>query len=165
MTSVDDVPLAHTPDGGWATTPPPPVLTGCDEPLPAEAPDLRGLWRAVEIEVGGEVLPDHPILGHTERVEQAGDRLVITTAGIVHDMRCDGTEDRGLRDVMHTDHSTPIHAVATYEGGVHVMRPIGYPGIEVTRQRDGDDVLWSYAGAFVARLRRIADESAPWPES
>jgi hypothetical protein len=30
---------------------PPPVLAGCDEPLIAGAPDMRGLWRVVAVEV------------------------------------------------------------------------------------------------------------------
>lgn len=43
------------------------------------------------------------------------------------------------------------------ELGVHVLRPVGAAGAEVTRKRDGDDMIWSYAGAFVARLRRRDD--------
>ena len=90
--------------------------------------------------------------GHVERVEQCGDRIVITAGGVIHDMRCDGTVERGVHDVAQLDHATPITVVATYEDGVHVLRPVGMP-IEVTRRRDGDDMIWTYVG-FTARLAR-----------
>ena len=43
--------------------------------------------------------------------------------------------------------------VATYEDVMHVLRPAGIP-IEVTRRRDGADMVWDYVG-FRARLRRL----------
>jgi hypothetical protein len=54
---------------------------------------------------------------------------------------------------MQSDFTTEISVVATYEDGVHVLRPVGVP-FEVTRRRDGDDMIWTYFG-FTARLRRI----------
>jgi hypothetical protein len=148
-------PVAHTPPGGWGDTMPPPILAGCDEPLVAGAPDLRGMWQVIAVEVDGEPAPaDHPVYAHEERVEQAGDRLVVTAAGIIHDMRCDGTVENGVHDVMQGDFTTPITVVATYEDGVHTLRPVGLP-VGVTRRLDGDEMIWSYAGAFVARLRRV----------
>jgi hypothetical protein len=83
--------------------------------------------------------------------EQCGDRLVVTAAGVVHDMRCDGTEEHGVHDVAEWDKRTEITVVATYEDGVHVLRPVGLAGIEVTRRRDGDELVWTYPG-FTARL-------------
>ena len=50
MTSVRDVPVAHTPRGGYGLEMPPPILSGCTEPLVAGAPDLRGLWRTVSVD-------------------------------------------------------------------------------------------------------------------
>ena len=88
-----------------------------------------------------------------QRVEQCGDRLVVTGGGVVHDMRCDGTTEHGVHDVAEFDKQTEITVVATYEDGVHVLRPVGLP-IEVTRRRDGDDMIWDYLG-FTARLQRI----------
>jgi len=67
---------------------------------------------------------------------------------------CDGTEEHGVHDVAEFDHRTPITVVATYEDGVHVLRPVGLPGVEVTRERDGDQVVWTYVG-FEARLERV----------
>jgi hypothetical protein len=66
--SVDDVPVAHTPPGGYGATFPAPVLAGCNDPLVAGAPDLRGLWQVVEVTVEGGVVTDHPALGHLQRV-------------------------------------------------------------------------------------------------
>ena len=104
------------------------------------APDLRGTWKVITVEVGNEPAPaSHPAYAHVERIEQCDDRLVVTGGGVIHDMRCDGTEAHGVHDVMATDFTTPITVVATYED----------------RRLDGDDMIWCYLG-FTARLRRIA---------
>ncbi|MGH9274911.1 MAG: hypothetical protein ACRDZU_09715 [Acidimicrobiales bacterium] len=153
---ADAIPVAHTPPGGYGAVMPPPVLAGCTEPLVAGAPDLRGTWAVATIEVGGAVVDDHPALGKVQRIEQGGDRLVVTASGVVHDMRCDGTEANGVHDVMQTDFTTEITVVATFEEGVHVLRPVGVP-IEVRRWLDGDRMVWDYAGLFTARLERIGD--------
>ncbi len=155
--SVDDIPVAHSSPGGYGDTMPPPVLGACWEPLVDGAPDLRGLWEVVSVEIDGAVVPDHPATGNRQRIEQCGDRLVVTSAGIIHDMRCDGVLEHGVNDVMHTDFTTPIHVVATYENGVHVLRPDGLT-IEVRRWREGGRMLWDYVG-FTATLDRIGDSS------
>lgn len=154
--SIDAIPVAHTPSGGYGAVMPPPVLAGCREPLVAGAPDLRGTWVAVAATVGTAGVDEHPVLGSTQRIEQAGDRLVVTAGGVIHDMRCDGTEANGVHDVMQTDFATPITVVATYEDGVHVLRPVGVP-IEVRRWLEGEQMVWDYAGAFTACLERIGD--------
>jgi hypothetical protein len=150
-----DIPVAHTPAGGYGSVFPAPVLAGCTEPLIEGAPDLRGTWQVIGVDVdGAPARADHPVYGHVERVEQCGDRLVVTAGGVIHDMRCDGTVDHGVHDVAQLDYETVISVVATYENGVHVLRPVGIP-VEVTRRLDGDDMIWSYPG-FTARLRRRA---------
>ncbi len=157
MVRVDDVPVAHTPPGGYGDAVPPPVLTGCDDALVAGAPDLRGVWRVVEVfDADGGRLTSHPAVGHVQRIEQSGDRMVVTGGGVVHDMRCDGNADHGVHDVAEFDKRTEITVVATYEDGVHVLRPHGLP-IEVKRWRDGDHMMWQYVG-FTARLARVSDD-------
>jgi hypothetical protein len=156
--SADDIPVAHTPEGGWHGTMPAPILAGCTEPLVDGAPDLGGLWQVVEVEAGGAVVPDHRALGRVQRIEQCGDRLVVTAGGIIHDMRVDGTEENGVHDVAEMDYATPITVVATYEDGVHVLRPVGLP-VEVRRRREGDQLVWDYVG-FTARLDKIGDADA-----
>lgn len=138
-----EIPVARTPPGGWRGDDwPAPVLAGCDDPLVEGAPDLRGVWR---VDRG-------PLQGHVERIEQAGDRVVITAAGIIHDMFADGSLERGVNDVG--------------EGGVHVSvaarfedgRLNLYPGdrriVAVTRYRDGDELIWRW-GPWRNRLRRV----------
>ncbi len=142
---VDDIPVAHTPPGGYGETLPDPILSDCHDPLVDGAPDLRGLWLVVEVLAHGDVVGDHAALGHVQRIEQCGDRLVVTAGGVIHDMRCDGTREHGVHDVAEFDKQTPITVVATYEDGVHVLRPEGIP-IEVTRRREGPDMIWDYLG-------------------
>jgi hypothetical protein len=137
---------------------PPRVLAGCTDPLAPGAPDLRGTWTVVEGEAGGAPLPDdHPIRSHVERIEQAADRVVVTAGGVVHDMRADGTHEHGVNDVMAGDFTTEISVAASFEDGVLVLRPKGLDGVEVRRWRDGDQLLWDYAGAFTVRMARTAD--------
>jgi hypothetical protein len=150
--SADDIPVAFTPPGGW-TEMPPPVLADCTEPLDAGAVDMRGTWAVVQVEKDGAEDPTHDALGEVQRIEQCGDRVVITAGGIVHDMRADGTEENGVHDVAAADKTTPIVVVATFEDGVHVLRPVGVP-LEVKRRIDGDQLIWEYVG-FTARLDKV----------
>ncbi len=162
--SVDQIPVVYTPSGGW-TDWPAPMLDVCADALVEQAPDLRGLWRTIEVIVEGEVQPEHAGLGHVQRIEQAGNRLIVTAAGIIHDMRCDGTEENGVHDVAEFDKTTEIHVVASYEDQVHVLRPQGLP-IEIKRWREDEHLMWQYVG-YTARLERVGDpgvivhESAP----
>ena len=154
---ADEIPVAHTPPGGYGTSMPPPVLAGCTEPLAEGVPDLRGTWRVVAVEVAAAPAgADHPAMGLIQRIEQCGDRLVVTASGVIHDMRCDGTEANGVHDVLQSDFATEITVVASFEDGVHVLRPKGVP-IEVTRWLEGEQMVWQYATLFTARLERIGD--------
>jgi hypothetical protein len=137
---ADDVPVAHTPPGGYGATFPPPVLARCTEPLVAV------------VRSGRPAPADDPVYSHIERIEQCGNRLVVTGGGVIHDMRCDGTAENGVNDVAAAT-GQPIQVIATYENGVHVLRPVGLAGIEITRQLEGDQMLWNYLN-FVAHLRR-----------
>ena len=155
MTSVRDVPVAHTPAGGYGTEMPPPILAGCTDPLVEGAPDLAGTWKVVDARANGEALPeDHPIWQHVERIEQAGDRVVVTSSGVVHDMIVDGTFERGVDDVMAADFTTPIAVAARFEDAVLVLRPRDLPGVEVRRWREGPQLVWEYHTAFTARMER-----------
>ena len=51
--AADDIPVAHTPAGGYGPNFPPLILAGCNEPLVAGAPDLRGTWKVVRAQRGG----------------------------------------------------------------------------------------------------------------
>lgn len=155
---ASEIPVAKTPPGGLGKVLPPPILSACTEPLAEGIPDLRGFWKARSVTIGGQEVPaEHPMRNHEERVEQAGLRLIVTSTPVIHDMVCDGTVENGVDDVAAANLNQRIQVVATFEDGVHVLRPVGLPGVEVTRRLDGDELVWSYAGAFVCRMTRTVD--------
>jgi hypothetical protein len=148
---ADDIPVAHTPPGGYGKTFPAPVLAACTEPLAAGAPDLRGVWKALAIERDGKPLPaDDPMYGYAERIEQCGNRVVAMGHGQIADARADGSERNAVHEVSALDMKTRIVAIASYEDGVFVLRPllvrwipVTIPWIKVTRQLDADGrMVW-----------------------
>ncbi|HEX3705955.1 MAG TPA: hypothetical protein VHV76_04930 [Mycobacteriales bacterium] len=157
MVAATEIPKAFTPPGGWHGEMPPDVLAGCTEPLAAGAPDLRGLWRSVDVtdNDGGSLPADHPIRDYVERIEQAGNRVVVTSAGIIHDMYADGTLENGVNDVLQSDYVTKISVAATFEDGVLVLRPDGFAGVEIRRWREGSQLRWRYHSLFTATLERV----------
>lgn len=151
---ADEIPVAHTPPGGYGDELPPPVLGACTEPLAPGVVDLRGTWRVVSVTwKSGSAPPVDRISDHVERIEQCGDRVCITAGGVIHDMRADGTAEHGVNDVASVG-GQEISVVCTFENGVHTLRPVGMPGVEVTRRLDGAQLVWDYGPLFVARLER-----------
>ena len=156
MPSVLEIPKSFTPAGGYGTEMPAPVLAGCTDALAENIPDFRGLWQAIDVRVNGEVAPPQlKVWQHVERIEQAGNRVVITAGGVVHDMYADGTFENGVNDVMGADFVTPISVSATFEKDVLVLRPRGLDGVEIKRWFDGEHLMWEYSTAFTVRLKRI----------
>jgi len=146
-----DIPVAHTPPGGWHGTMPPPVLAGCTEPIAPGLPDFRGTWQAFEVINDGVASTDSR---HIERIEQAGDRVVITAGGIIHDMRADGTLENGVNDVSGAGF-LPIQVAATFEDGALVLRP-NNAFAAVTRHLEGDVLVWHLVPMKrVTRMRRM----------
>ena len=147
---VDEIAIAHTPPGGWHGTMPLPALDGCDEPLAPGVPDFRGLWQAFEVTVAGQRIAD---ISHRERIEQAGNRVVITAGGVIHDMRTDGTLENGVNDVSARGFA-PISVAASFEDGALVLRP-NNAFIAVTRHLEGDVLVWRLIPFDrVTRMRR-----------
>ncbi|MFQ5382024.1 MAG: hypothetical protein ACE5EF_10435 [Dehalococcoidia bacterium] len=138
---ADDIPVAKTPDGGWKEFPSP-VLAGCDEPLADGVPDLRGVWRAYQ----------GPLKGHIERIEQAGNRVVITGGGVIHDMRADGTLEHGVNDAGAG--GSAISVAARFERGRLNLYPGDRRVAVVTRYLDGEEMVWRW-GPYRNRLRRL----------
>jgi len=137
---ADDIPMAYTPGcDGW-TEWPLPVLAACREPLTDGAPDLRGLWL-------------DETSGHLERVEQCGDRVVVTAAGVIHDMRADGTLRNGVNDVNPA--CMRIRNRTRYRDGVLEMDGYGIPWFRVKRWMEGDELRWTHPQAGNHRMRRI----------
>jgi hypothetical protein len=128
-----DIPVAHTPPGGYGKTFPAPVLAHCAEPLAAGAPDLRGIWKTLYAERNGEPAPKGDrIWNYVERIEQCGDRIVDMGGGTIADARADGSAQNGVHDVSVFDYKTPINVIASYEDRVFVLRPLLIPGIPAT---------------------------------
>lgn len=147
----DEIPVAHTPPGGWQGEMPPPVLAGCNEPIATGLPDLRGLWKAFAVEVDGLTVDD---LSHVERVEQAGNRVVITSGGVIHDMRADRTLENGVNDVSARGFA-PIQVAASFEGETLVLRP-NNAFVAVTRHLEGEVLVWHLVPMKrVTRMRRV----------
>jgi hypothetical protein len=152
MVRADAIPVAHTPAGFWQGAMPPPVLAGCTEPPADGVPDLRGLWRAYAVEDHGR-----PVAGvqHKERIEQCGNRVVITAEGIIHDMRADGTLVHGVNDVAARS-GRPIAVAATFEDNRLALRPDN-GAIAVTRELIDDELVWTIVPlGRVVRMRRVA---------
>jgi hypothetical protein len=148
---ADDIPVAHTPPGGWGKTFPKPVLAACTEPLVKGAPDLRGIWKIISVERDGKPLPKgDPMYTYAERIEQCGNRIVDMGHGQIADARADGTVQNAVHEVSAFDYKTRIIAVASYEDGAFVLRPLPVlwipltiPWLKVTRTLDAHGhMIW-----------------------
>ena len=127
---ASDIPKAYTKDCGWKTWPMP-VLAECTEPLADGVVDLRGLWVS---ETDG--------VDHVERVEQCGNRMVVTSAGIIHDFYADGTFKNGAHDVNPS--CINIWATPVWQNDVLRFQPFGLPIDMITREMEGDQLIWNY---------------------
>ena len=149
LVKATDIPVAYTPNGGYRRSFPAPVLVSCTEPLSADAPDLRGVWQCYK----------GRMKGHVERIEQCGNRVVITAGGVIHDMKVDGTLENGVHDV--TSRGAEVHVAADFKNGQLQLRPNGKRLVVVRRYLDGDDLIWWY-GPFKNRLRRLTEPMESW---
>lgn len=138
-----DIPKAFTPGCGW-TRWPMPVLAQCTEALAPGVGDLRGLWRSTS--PAG--------LDHVERVEQCGNRTVVTSAGIIHDFITDNTLANGSRDIEPPG-CTNTWVSIEWHNGVQKYHPFGLPYTIVTRQRQGEELVWNYPATGEVRMKRI----------
>lgn len=148
-----DIPKGNTPGCSY-THFPLPVLAACTEPLPDGAADIRGLWQAV---AGG-----HP--DHIERVEQCGRRVVVTSAGVIHDYGPNSTLGENTNDTAGLHGGVRIgtktfcprtSASMIWKDGVLNFHVFGWGPIVVRRYLDGDQLVWEYLDGTVTRMRRI----------
>lgn len=130
--TATQIPKAYTPACGWERFPMP-VLAACTEPLADGVVDMRGLWLA---ETGA--------VGHVERIEQCGDRTVVTSSGIIHDFHTDGTLANGSRDIEPPRCMNTLVSIEFNDEGVMEFNPFGLPFTVVTRRMDGDTLVWTY---------------------
>jgi hypothetical protein len=184
---ADDIPVAHTPPGGYGNSFPPPILAKCTEPLVEGAPDLRGIWKAIQVERGIEKVPvSDRLYNYVERIEQCGNRIVDMGGGTIADGRADGTAANGIHDVLVFDYKTPLHVIVSYEEGttyvlspmlVSVLArklpwvnipwswlPVRMPWIKITRRLSAQGhMVWSRPDqGFVMTLERIGGPNDPY---
>ena len=139
--SANDIPKAYTPGCSY-TTIPMPILAECTEPLAEGVVDMRGLWLGVSD--GDE---------HLERIEQCGNRVVITAFGIVHDFRLDGTLKNGARDVglLCNNFNSAIHFD---EEGVMVFRLFNLFDT-VFREMRNEELIFTFINGNEISTKRI----------
>ena len=139
--TADEIPKAYTPGCNY-TRVPMPILAECTEPLADGVVDMRGLWHGVTGRVG-----------HLERIEQCGNRVVVTTSGLIHDFRVDGTLENGARDVgmACNNFNTAIHFD---EQGVMVFRLFDLFDT-VFREMRGEEMIFTFADGGKTRMERL----------
>ena len=145
--TADQIPKAYTPGCNY-TRVPMPILAECTEPLADGVVDMRGLWYGVTGRVG-----------HLERIEQCGNRVVVTTSGLIHDFRVDGTLENGARDVgmVCNNFNTAIHF---NKRGVMVFRLFDLFDT-VFREMRGEEMIFTFADGIETRMERLCH----YPES
>jgi len=138
--SADDNPKAYTPGCGLTQTPMP-ILADCTEPLTEEVVDMRGLWHGISGRIG-----------HLERIEQCGNRVVVTAYHTIHDFRVDGTLRNGARDIgaVCNNFNSAIH----FDDGVMVFRLFDFFDA-VTRRMNGEEMIFTFIDGVETRTERI----------
>jgi len=146
-----DIPKGNTPGCAY-THFPLPVLRDCTEPLPANADDIRGLW----VGVSGNV-------GHVERVEQCGTRVVVTASGIIHDagpnstagLTTDDTEGSVLFTIGDQEYCSRTSAGMVWNNGVLDFKVFGWGPVVVRRYMQDEQLVWEYADGSVTHMNRL----------
>lgn len=158
-----EIPKGNTPGCGYNHFPLP-ILAGCTEPLPEDADDLRGLWIGVEGKVG-----------HVERIEQCGSRIVVTAAGIIHDY---GPNSTGALNTNDTEGGVSFtlggkqycprtSSNMIWNNKVLDFHVFGWGPRVVRRYLQDAQLIWEYADGSTTRMNRICqlpeDHKTPKP--
>ena len=146
-----NIPKGNTPGCSYDHFPLP-ILRECTEPLAAGADDIRGLW----VGVTGRV-------GHVERVEQCGSRVVVTAGGIIHDSgpnstagyTTDDTEGSVLFTIGQSEYCNRTSAGMYWNEGVLDFKVFGWGPVVVRRYMDGEQLVWEYIDGSVTRMNRL----------
>ena len=146
-----DIPKGNTPGCSYAHFPLP-ILAECTEPLVEGAGDIRGLWLGVEGRVG-----------HVERVEQCGRRVVVTSSGIIHDYGPNSTLGENTNDtegavafrIAGQPYCPRTSASMIWNEGILDFHIFGWGPVVVRRYRDGEQLVWEYVDGSVTRMDRI----------
>jgi len=148
-----DIPKGNTPGCSYAHFPLP-ILDQCTEPLSADAADIRGLW----VGVTGNV-------GHVERVEQCGSRVVITSSGIIHDggpnatggLTSNDTEGNVVFTIGDSEYCPRTSAAMNWRDGVLEFNVFGWGPVVVKRYLQGEQLVWEYADGSTTVMDRLCE--------
>ena len=135
-----DIPKAYTPGCGFSKIPMP-ILASCTEPLAEGVVDMRGLW----LGTSGRI-------GHLERIEQCGNRVVVTAYGTIHDFRVDGTLKNGARDVGIVCNN--FASAIRFDKGTMVFKLFRLFDV-VTRKMEGEEMIFTFVDGIQTRTKRI----------
>ena len=135
-----DIPKAYTPGCGFSKTPMP-ILASCTEPLAEGVVDMRGLW----LGTSGRI-------GHLERIEQCGNRVVVTAYGTIHDFRVDGTLKNGARDVGIVCNN--FASAIRFDKVTMVFKLFKLFDV-VTRKMEGEEMIFTFVDGIQTRTKRI----------
>jgi hypothetical protein len=161
---ASEIPKGNTPGCAYMHFPLP-ILAQCTQPLIEGADDLRGLWMGV---TGRHI-------GHVERVEQCGDRTVITSSGIIHDYGANSTGGLNTNDtegmVMFSlgakEYCPRTSAAMIWQDKKLNFHLFGWGPLVVRRYREGAQLVWEYADGSKTHMDRICDlpesEKIPLP--
>ena len=98
-----------------------------------------------------------------ERVEQCGDRVVVTAAGIIHDygpnstggLNTNDTEGRVLFTAGGKDFCMRTSASMIWEDKTLNFYAFGWGPKVVKRYRDGEFLIWEYLDGSVNKMERL----------
>jgi len=141
--TATEIPRVHTPivPFGYGMEYPAPFYTNCTTPIAEGIPDLQGDWIEQTVTIDGTEFPAGN--GYTERIEQCGNRILVTSSGLLHEFfMADNTMFNGANDVNVM--GQPVHATGRFEGNSLILMGVFPPqaGImlpEVTRELIQDD--------------------------
>ena len=102
---------------------------------------MRGLW-----------LAESGVIGHIERIEQCGNRMVVTSAGLIHDFRIDGTLKNGTRDIQ-TYCTNLASAIKVDDEGKIIFRLFNLIDT-VSRHLDSGDMIFTFVDGKQTRMQR-----------
>ncbi len=138
--TADDIPKAYTPGCGYSQVPMP-ILAECSEPLAEGVVDMRGLWQGIS---GRK--------GFLERIEQCGNRVVVTGHNLIHDFRLDGTLRNGARDVGPACDN--FNSAILFKDEVMTFRLFNLFDT-VSRRMDDEDMIFTFIDGGETRAERI----------
>jgi hypothetical protein len=132
---------------------PAPILAACTEPLVPDAVDMRGLWQGV----------DGARIGHVERIEQCGARVVVTSSGLIHDsgpnstggLTTNDTEGAVMFMLGDREYCPRTSAEMVWNQGVLDFHVFGWGPVVVRRYLENDQLVWEYADGTTTRMTRI----------